>query len=319
MRSPRARNARGAAAALATAATIVIAAGGPAGAAIGPVGVAPSSGPPGTTFTVSGSGCGPGLFASSSDYVSVSSTSLPLDVHVPVNSAGSWSRSFTVPGGSLPVPAVIAAVCITDGLPSLTTIYTPGTFVVTAATAPTTVPPPPPPTTPTTSSPTGTTPTTKGTTASTKPGSKGSGSGSGGGGTGTGTRSGSSSAGSGRGGSARSGNGNGNGGGAVTAAGTKRSGAVAGLRSPELVGDTRSPTSGMNGWWWALLAVVVAGAIGTWLWLRRRDPSAPGPAAGDGEHTDPGEGTAPDDVASQDDGDDDWPSFPVLDTEPTRS
>src|SRR5262249_27722048 len=82
---------------LAATAALVVGASGPADAAIGPVHTAPSSGPPGTTFTVSGSGCGPGLFVSGSDYVSVSSTSLPLNVHVPVNSAGSWSTTFSVP------------------------------------------------------------------------------------------------------------------------------------------------------------------------------------------------------------------------------
>jgi hypothetical protein len=75
----------------------------------------------------------------------------------------------------------------------------------------------------------------------------------------------------------------------------------------------------MNGWWWALLALVVAGAIGTWLWLRRRGDEAEGTLAPSDPAGAPAAESAPDDHTSTDDGDDDddWPSFPVLDPEPT--
>jgi hypothetical protein len=261
---------------------------GTAGAAIGPVGVSPSSGPPGTAVTVSGSGCGPGLIRSpSQDYVSVSSTSLPLGVQVPVDSGGSWSTTFTVPPGTLPLPAAIAALCITDGLPSLVTIYTPGTFTVTAASPPATSPPPttPPATTVPTSPTTGgtsnpTTPTSKG-----KPGSK-------------------SDAGSPTGSGSSAGDGNGSGSGArrsgsdsefATLAGTIEdlgsgdgSGTAAGLRSPRLASDSTSADGGL-GWWW-LLVLVLAGAVGVgaWAWWRSRRGPGPGDAmaAPEGE-TDP--------------------------------
>jgi hypothetical protein len=71
-------------------------------------------------------------------------------------------------------------------------------------------------------------------------------------------------------------------------------------------------------WWWALLALVVAGAIGSWLWLRHRaaaaDEAASAQGDADGPATDPG----PDGHAPPDD-EDDWPSFPVLDPETTGS
>lgn len=319
VRRPRSRSVARAAIGAAVAAAAVLLTAGPANAAVGPVHVAPSSGPPGTTFTVSGSGCGPGLFVSASDYASVS-TSLALNVHAPVNSAGSWSTTFRVPNGTLAVPKLIAATCFTDGLPSLTTIYTPGTFVVTAAPTPTTAPPPP--TTPTTSG-SSNTPTTKGTTASTT--ASGTGSSSGGRSTSSGVSAGVGSlagTGSGSATSQRAGSGSGGGrtvtaDGVVTGSGSKRAGAVAGLRSPELAGDSHAPTSGVNPWWWALLALVIAGGVGTWLWLRRRgatpDETATTPAGSERATA----GHEPDDGTPLDDEDDDWPSFPVLDPETT--
>lgn len=312
LRPPRARALLRAALPITATAALVLGASGAASAAIGPVRAAPSSGPPGTTFTVSGSGCGPGLTVSAADYVSVSSTSLPLDVHVPVNGTGSWSTTFQVPGGALPLPALIAAACFTNGLPSLTTIYTPATFVVTAAS---TAPPPPPPTTPTTSG-SNPTPTTRGTTASTQAGGKGAGPGAGSGanaGPGSGSTSGSKSS-----GGARTSSGRAGAGGTVTAAGAgggaaKRSGAVAGLRSPELASDSRAASSGINPWWWALLAVLAAGAIAAWLRLRRRGDSAGQPGSTDEPAADGEPGT----TGPDDDLDDDWPEFPVLDEAPT--
>jgi hypothetical protein len=293
---------------LTAAAAFAVAASSPAGAAIGPVHVSPSSGPPGTTFTVSGSGCGPGLFVSGSDYVSVSSTGLPLNVHAAVNRAGAWSTTFHIPNGAPPVPALIAAGCFTDGLPSLTTIYTPATFLVTALPTPTTAPPPPP-TGPTTSGSTGTTATTKGTTASSEPRGTGGG---------TATASGSASgSGAGKSGRAR-GSGPGSDVGRAGSAGSSansragpRSGAVAGLRSPELTSESDGVSSGISPWWWTLLGLLVAGGIGAWLWLRRRGATTPDAPA------DPGPG--PDDESGGADPDnalaDDWPAFPVLDDE----
>jgi hypothetical protein len=93
----------------------------------------------------------------------------------------------------------------------------------------------------------------------------------------------------------------------------KRSGAVAGLRSPELAGDSRNASSGISGWWWALLALLAAGAIATWLGLRRRSTSAGAPGSSAEPATDGGSGTSD----PGDDLDDDWPAFPVLDEEPT--
>jgi hypothetical protein len=300
-------------------AALVAAAAAPAGAAIGPVHTAPSSGPPGTTFTVSGSGCGPGLTLSSADFASVSSSSLRLGVHVPVDHTGSWHTTFHVPSGSLPVPALVTAACFTNGLPSLTTIYTPATFVVTAAPTPTTSPPPPPPppTSPTPAGSTGTSPTTKGTTGSTT-GGKGAA-------TGAGASSGSGSgSGAGRSGRARTSSGRGGAAGTVAAgapggSAAKRSGAVAGLRSPELASDSRRTSSGISPWWWGLLALLVAGAIGAGVSLRRRMAAgATGAATPDGADDAgraPGSGAAGPD--GDGDADDDWPAFPVLDDEPT--
>jgi hypothetical protein len=295
-------------------AALVVATAGPASAAFAPVHTAPSSGPPGTTFTVSGSGCGPGLTLSSADFASVSSSTLRLALHVPVDHTGSWHTTFHVPKGSLPVLALVTAACFTNGLPSLTTIYTPATFVVTATPSPTSPPPPPPPTSPPTSGPTGTSPTTKGTAGSTTTGGTEAAPGAGP----------ASGSGSGRSGRARTSSGRG-GAGSTVAAGsgvggstTKRSGAVAGLRSPELASDSRRTSSEVSPWWWALVALLVAGGIGAWVRLRRRGISpaatgAPTPEGADDVGPEPGSGaTGPDG-----DVDVDWPAFPVHDDDPT--
>jgi hypothetical protein len=249
--------------------------------------------------TVSGSGCGPGLTHSASDYVSVSSTTLPLGVQVPVNGNGSWSTTFTVPPGTLPLPAAIAALCFTNGFPSLTTIYTPGTFTVTAAAPPPPPTAPPPATTPTTPGNTAspanpTTPTTK----STKPGNKGNQPGADSAG-GTGSTSGAGRSGSGS-GARRSGGGSGDEE-FATLAGTVenggsggKSGVAAGLRSPELASDSNDAGGGL-GWWWLLVLVLLAAAVGgAWAWWRsRRAPgAAPEPVP---VHDEPTGVAAPDD------------------------
>jgi hypothetical protein len=243
----------------------------PADAAIGPFTVTPASGPPGTPVTVSGSGCSPGLFSSSSDYVSISSTTLPLNQHASVSGGGSWSASFTVPQGTPGLPALIAVACFTDGLPSLTTIYTPGTFLVTPATPPTSVVPPPPTSPVTTATTRGTTSTTRASSSTTKAGSKGGGNGSGsssatpGAGTSAGRGSGRAAGGAGRGGGSDL---------VVAGAGSvaaeRRSGAAAGLRSPELTSDTSTAPGGIGWWWWLVVVLLIGAAVGTTLWVRRR-------------------------------------------------
>jgi hypothetical protein len=73
-------------------------------------------------------------------------------IDVPVNADGSWSDDLTVPAGALTGPGLLAGLCFQNGLPSLTTTYTPATFTVTTA-APTTTTTAPPTTT-TTNAPT---------------------------------------------------------------------------------------------------------------------------------------------------------------------
>jgi hypothetical protein len=115
---------------------------GRAAAAVGSFSVAPSSGPPGTRITVSGTGCSPGLSVShSQDYVSVSASTFGVDEHAFVDAAGSWSTTLVVPASAPAGPVSISAVCMTDGLPSLVTVYTPQTFTVTAASTTTGAPP----------------------------------------------------------------------------------------------------------------------------------------------------------------------------------
>jgi hypothetical protein len=99
---------------------------------------------------------------------------------------------------------------------------------------------------------------------------------------------------------------------------------VAGLRSPELASDSRRTSSDVSPWWWALVALLVAGGIGVWVRLRRRGigravagapaaTGAPTPEGADDVGPEPGSGaTGPDG-----DVDDDWPAFPVLDDDPT--
>jgi hypothetical protein len=137
---------------------------GGADAAIGGFNVSPGSGPAGTTVTVNGTGCSPGLVNNAQDYVTIAAVTVPpTTFNVSVASNGSWSDDFAIPSLQPTLAVAITAVCFTNGLPSLTTIYTPQTFTVTdpapspttapptASTAPTTAPPDDssPPTTPT--------------------------------------------------------------------------------------------------------------------------------------------------------------------------
>jgi hypothetical protein len=138
-------------------AAMVIAAGwaaaGSAGAAITSFTLSPTSGAPSTVVGVSGAGCSPGFTVSASDYVLVTAPTLQISTRVPVVANGSWHGSFTVPAGATPLASPVAALCVSDGLPSLLTLYTPQTFTVTApptTTAPTTTPGTTHPTTPTT-------------------------------------------------------------------------------------------------------------------------------------------------------------------------
>jgi hypothetical protein len=136
---------------------------GTAHAAITTFSMSPTSGPPGTTVNVNGSGCSPGLILSSADRVTLAATTIPPVVtQIATTSSGSWSGSFTIPNNAVVGSALVNVVCFTDGLQSLLTIYTSQTFTVTQVSAPTTTVA----TTPTTSS-SGTTP--PGATATTAP------------------------------------------------------------------------------------------------------------------------------------------------------
>jgi len=102
--------------------------------------LSPHAGPPGTVVHVSGAGCNPGLLGSpQTDYVSVTAPTLRVSFRVPVSANGSWSGSFTVPAdGGSGSSATVTAVCVSGGFASLTTIYSPQTFTVTAPPATTT-------------------------------------------------------------------------------------------------------------------------------------------------------------------------------------
>ena len=103
--------------------------------------------------------------------MTVSAATLGVTVRAPLASNGSWQGTFTVPsGGPGATTAPVVAVCVSSGVPSLLTIYTPQLFSVTAATPPTTTapgstqspttPPHPPKGGGTTGPPAGTTPRT---------------------------------------------------------------------------------------------------------------------------------------------------------------
>jgi hypothetical protein len=241
--------------------------------------MSPTSGPPGTTVHVSGSGCAPGLvLQSSQDFAEIAaSTLVPATVRIPVGADGSWSGSFAIAANAPAAPAGVQPFCVSDGVQSLTTIYRPQVFTVTAA--PNT---PPPTTTPTTrggsggggtggsggSGGGGTTPPGSGGT--TPPGSGGGSSGGSGGGTGSGSGIGNGASGTAGAGTAANGASGQNGNGAP---GAKDATGAADLASPNLTAErTAAHHSGLGWLLWLLLALaIVAGVavLGWFEWERR--------------------------------------------------
>ncbi|MDQ1481255.1 MAG: hypothetical protein QOI44_2116 [Actinomycetota bacterium] len=137
------------------------ASGGLAGAAaITTFALSPSAGPPGTVVNVNGADCSPGFTASAAtDYVRVDAPTMNVSIRVPVALNGTWHGSFTVPANASSAAASsnpVFALCVSDTLISLATLYTPQTFTVTAPSS-------------TTSSPTTAPGSTKPTTSTTKP------------------------------------------------------------------------------------------------------------------------------------------------------
>ena len=279
-----------------------------AGAGITNFAMSPTSGPPGTVVSVSGTGCAPGLLlAPAQDFVAVTvSTGTPVSARFAVSAGGSWSGTITVPADAAALPALVTAVCVSDGLPSLLTIYLPKAFTVTApaettpSTSPVTNPAPPAPTSvppPTTTTPAVTTsppngPRSTTTTAPSQPTRppKNHHGHQPGGGTGNGTTPGSNGGGtsSRHDGSVPSTAGGGSAAGrAATASARHRrpagSGArAADLRSPTLASVLESGSSPLGWLAWLLLAAALVGlgVAGGWLWWRRRhdddtDPSTP--------------------------------------------
>jgi len=118
----------------------------PAGAAVTTFTMAPAAGPPGTVVHVRGRGCAPGVIGSSrSNYVAVTATTLDVAFRAPVKADGSWKGTFAVPAsgpGAFGPAAPVTAACISTGVVSLTTIYTPQAFAVTAVSPPSTGGPP---------------------------------------------------------------------------------------------------------------------------------------------------------------------------------
>jgi hypothetical protein len=157
---------------------------GPAYAALDDVTVDPGHAPPGTTITISGWACPPGLLVNPSR-AGVLILTLGVSIDVPVPPSGAWSAQFVIPQGALPGAHAIVATCTRDLVPLP---YLPLAVTVDAPPAP---PPPPPSTTidtgvdqtTTTLAPTTTTPpppTTEGpnTTTTLAPGAVGGGPGS---------------------------------------------------------------------------------------------------------------------------------------------
>ena len=269
--------------------------------AIGPTSfnMSPSSGPAGTSVSVSGSGCAPGLVLQpNNDFVRIAASTVPPTTReLSVASNGSWSGSFTIPGGSPAGPVAVTAVCVTDNFDSLVTIYLPKTFTVTGSVVPTTVTLPVPlptlPTLPTLpgATPPGPTPTTHSSNPSdpSDPGSPGPGTSSpvslpndriddgtpgGGGGSGDiGDGISSSAGGGGAGGSATAGNASGKGG--------RNSGSdarAAELSSPDLAVSKGKGPSGLTWLLWLLGLSVPLGGAGFYVWTRyARRPHVPNP------------------------------------------
>src|SRR5690349_14528601 len=97
-----------------------------ADAAVTAFALSPHAGPPGPVVQVSGAGCNPGLLGSAqTDFVSVTAPSMGVLVRIPTHANGTWSGSFTVPASASAGAAAVSASCVSGGLSSLTTIYTP--------------------------------------------------------------------------------------------------------------------------------------------------------------------------------------------------
>ncbi len=129
----RARGARFAGAAVIVVATVAWGMSAAAHADVSDFELEPTSGPPSTLVHVSGGDCTPGIAPSSTtDYVAVAVPMLSTWRQAPTAADGSWRTSFTVPADAAPGPALVTALCISGGLPALSTIYAPGTFTVTA-------------------------------------------------------------------------------------------------------------------------------------------------------------------------------------------
>jgi hypothetical protein len=242
--------------------------------------MSPTAGAPGTTVYVSGSGCSPGLVVHpSQDYVELGATTLvPSTIHIAVAPNGSWSGAF-VASSLAPAGAVaVAPVCVTNGIPSLTTLYSPQLFTVSA-----------PVQNPTTTTTTESSAPANGATT-TLPSNPGNGGGTGGGNSGGGSGNGGgattvppSGSGDGGGGSGRSAAGGGAHGGSASAttigpgAGandTPRTGSAqrAGLAAASTSsGHSSSGSDGLAGPLWLLLAGLALLTLLAWLeWRRRR-------------------------------------------------
>jgi hypothetical protein len=104
-----------------------------ADAAVTTFALSPQAGPPGTVVHVSGAGCSPGLLDSAdTDFVRVTAPTLGVVLRAAVSASGAWSGSFTVPADGGSGSSAVTAVCVSSGLLSLTTIYSPQTFTVTS-------------------------------------------------------------------------------------------------------------------------------------------------------------------------------------------
>jgi hypothetical protein len=276
---------------------VVVGSGARAGAAVVGFTLSPTSGPAGTVVQASGTGCAPGITLSpTQDHVKISSTTLALSTDVAVAADGSWHGTFAVPANAPALPGLVAALCFTNGLPSLTTIYAPQRFTVTGPLvppAPVTLPTVP--TTPTTATAEHTTTTTSSAgatpTPTPTPGSTTVTPGTGTGGTGGGHGGGGTRPGSGNGGGdgapapgAGDGTGTSVGGGGsgpvpgrapsgASATGDRHAATAAALDDPMLTSSTTGRGGGTSPWlfWLVLLALV----LGTGLllrWWHRREP-----------------------------------------------
>jgi hypothetical protein len=81
------------------------------------------------------------------NFVAVSVATFGVVLRAPVEPDGRWNGSFTVPeggAGALGSSAPVTASCVSTGIASLTTIYTPRSFSVTAVSPPNTAPDAPP-------------------------------------------------------------------------------------------------------------------------------------------------------------------------------